>query len=140
MCDPYLCAHSLGMRRCIVCFIWHVAKFAQCAQGGKHLGLGAFEVKTDDYTILFEGGHAMQRLPCGQGWTPVHMERGSFPYDIEDARRILQWWMTEIGTQDSEPATQLVSSFLAEPESNSCRSAQAGAVAAARPESTLPTE
>jgi hypothetical protein len=44
----------------------------------QHLGWGCFRLQTADYTVMFDGGGAMDRTPSGKGWTWLTIQ-GEYP-------------------------------------------------------------
>lgn len=54
-----------------------------------HLGYGVFKATTDEYTVTFDGGNGMSRLPSGKGFTVMQTISGEYPYDFEAVRAIL---------------------------------------------------
>jgi hypothetical protein len=51
------------------------------------------KVTTNDFTITFDAGSAMQRTPAGQSWTRVCVAEGEYPYDTDAVRATLQAYL-----------------------------------------------
>lgn len=68
----------------------------------EHMGFGTFCSQTAEYAVNWDAGGSMNRLLNGQGWTDVHVEWGTFPYDKTRVTQTLERWITEFsGTPDS---------------------------------------
>ena len=79
----------------------------------EHMGFGTFRNQTSTYAVNWDAGGSMNRLLNGQGWTEVHVEWGTFPYDRTRVTQILERWASELSggpstlcvplTVDAEP-------------------------------------
>lgn len=91
----------------------------------EHMGFGTFRNQTSTYAVNWDAGgstpalHQAQRgasvnrLLNGQGWTEVHVEWGTFPYDRTRVIQILERWASELS---GGPSTLCVQSTVsAEP-------------------------
>ena len=62
----------------------------------EHKGFGMFVSVTDEYTVNWDAGGAMQRLSNQLGWTTVQIERGTYPYDQAAVLDTLSRWQLEL--------------------------------------------
>ncbi|MBI5565473.1 MAG: hypothetical protein HY870_11280, partial [Chloroflexi bacterium] len=71
----------------------------------EHKGFGFFVSATDEYTVNWDAGGAMQRMSNQLGWTTVQVERGTYPYDQAAVLALLNRWQSELVALEQAPAT-----------------------------------
>ena len=71
----------------------------------EHKGFGFFVSATDEYTVNWDAGGAMQRLSNHLGWTTVQVERGTYPYDQAAVLALLNRWQSELVALEQASAT-----------------------------------
>jgi hypothetical protein len=69
----------------------------------RHLGFGLFEVSTADYTIQYDAGTQMHRLPSGRGsWSRVRVIEGTYDYPYEEARAKLKGYLAALKAETDD--------------------------------------
>jgi hypothetical protein len=86
----------------------------------RHLGFGLFEVSTADYTIQYDAGTQMHRLPSGKGaWSRVRVLKGTYDYPYDEARAKLTGYLAALKTETDDAvqaAAVEASTDVVEPE------------------------